>query len=144
MTLGSVRAQFRQAVAALGFTEHDDGFNFNNIPSTLLDGSFHVELGVITTGPANQAHHTLRYPVTVRVFFKGYRDPNDQIDQALDQAQTILESVLSFDQRLAQDLNRKDIRPLSVSVNPLANSNDNAMILELEFEVYTIYVFNNP
>jgi hypothetical protein len=42
MSLTSVRPYFRTHCNALGFTEWMDGFNIENIPSTLIDMAYHI------------------------------------------------------------------------------------------------------
>jgi hypothetical protein len=75
MTLGGLRAFFRTRLDGLGYTEWTDGFNIENIPSTVLDMSYHLAVGDIRSGPANQLLHVFDYPLTVSIFLKGFRDP---------------------------------------------------------------------
>jgi hypothetical protein len=140
MTLGGVRAFFRSRMDGLGYREWTDGFNVENMPSTILDKMYHLEVGAIKSGPANQMHHIFDYPITVRVVFKGFRDPSSAIDLSLDAGQEILDDILSPAQRLQTD-GLKDIRPVNISVSPLADSNDNTVVIELEFSALMIYAF---
>ena len=140
MTLGGVRGYFRTHLDAVGLSEWRDGFNFENIPANILDRAYHIEVGTTTTGPANQMHYTFQMPITVRVFLKGFRDPSQSIDDALDLANTIYAEVLDAANRL-QTAGLKDIRPTSVFPQPLQLTNDNAVILELGFIAYLIYGF---
>jgi len=140
MTLGGVRGQFRGVMDGLGFREWSDGFNFENIPSSILDKAYHIEVGTITSGPSDHQAHRFLMPMTLRVFFKGYRDPSFAIDDALTNANTILGGLLAPGFRLqVNDL--KDIRPTSINALPLQLTNDNAVILEMGFVAYLIYLF---
>jgi hypothetical protein len=129
-----------ERMTLLGFKEWRDGFNSENIPSTLLDGSFHFEYGPISSGPANQRAHQFTMSFTIRVFFKGYRDPYQGIDESLVDADEILAELLSPQIRLSQPC-IKDIRPVSIQPIPLQNTNDNALILEMNFQsiLFSVY-----
>lgn len=140
MTLGGLRAFFRTRLDGLGYREWTDGFNFENVPATVIDKSYHLEVGNIKSGPANQMHHIFDYGLTVSVVFKGFRDPSSAIDFALDAGQDILDDILSPAQRLQTD-GLKDIRPVNIAVRPLADSNDNAVVLEMEFSALMIFDF---
>lgn len=140
MTLGGVRDFFRTRLDGLSYNEWGDGFNIENIPSTILDKSYHLQVGQIRTGPANQMHHTFDYPITVSLFFKGFRDPSSAIDSSLDSAQDVLNDILNPAQRL-QTGGLKDIRPVGILVRPLAGSNDNTVVVEISFSVLMIYAF---
>jgi hypothetical protein len=142
MNFGDIRGYFRTKLDALNYREWEDGFNFENIPSTILDGSYHIEVGSITGGPANQVHHTFLMPITVRIFFKGYRTPGEAIDAALNEANLILDEILKPSNRL-QTNGLKDVRPVSIQPVALQLSNDNAVILTMGFEAYLIYCFSN-
>lgn len=140
MTFGGVRDYFRTRLDGLSFREWTDGFNTANIPSTILDRSYHLEVGRIIGSPANQHSHIYNYPLTVTLFFKGFRDPGEAIDEALDQAYEVTADILQTSVRL-QTAGLKDIRPVSISNEPLAGSNDNGIIVKLVFDVYLLYCF---
>jgi hypothetical protein len=140
VTFGAVRPFFAGRLDALGFSEWPDGFNTENIPSTILDNSYHLEVGEIrgeSNGPTN---YVFSMPLVIRIFTKGYRDPGSQIDAALDIGNVVLEDLLDPAVRNAQN-DLKDIRPTSVQVLPLAASNDNQVITQISLEVYMMYCF---
>jgi hypothetical protein len=140
MTLGGVRDFFRTRLDSLGYHEWEDGFNIENIPATIMDKSYHLAVGQIRSGPANQMHHVFDYPITVSLFFKGFRTPSSAIDSSLDSAQDVLNDILNPAQRL-QTNGLKDIRPSSILVRPLAGSNDNTVVVEISFSAVMIYAF---
>lgn len=131
MSITAVKPYFRAKLDALDYTEWSDGFNFENIPEALLDRAYHLEIGTITSGPANQTTHVFSYPLTVRVFLKGFKDPAANIDDAVGQAETILSSILDVTDRLGATI--KDVINDSIDIVPLAGSNDNHLILEMNF-----------
>lgn len=141
MSLTGPKTYLRTALDVVGFREHDDGFASDNIPSTIIDGSYHLEIGTITSGPANQIHYVFTFPVTVRLFFKGYADPKGTIDQVLEQGDNVLKEVLKTSERLGQIDGIKDVIPSSIQVIPLDGTNDNSMILEMEFQFNIIECF---
>jgi hypothetical protein len=114
------------------FKEWEDGFNVENIPSTILDKSWHFVFN-----PSNyigSAHTCLNFtaPVMLRVFLKGYRNPKEAIDTALLFADAIIKECTKPINRLNQP-KIKNVLPGIVSVQELGSTNDNSVILELQF-----------
>jgi hypothetical protein len=140
VTLGGFRSFLRGRLDTLGFREWEDGFNNSNIPSSILDKSYHIKVDKIASGPANHLHHVFIFPTTIFLFLKGYRNPSLAIDQGLDAAQNIFSEILDPAQRLQTD-GLKDIRPRSVDVVPVSDSNDNAIVVQIELEGYLIFKF---
>lgn len=140
MNLDGVRDFFRTRLDGLSYREWEDGFNSKNIPSTLLDKSYHLDIGKIVSRPANQRHHVFSYPLTVLVFLKGFRNPAEAIDQGLTEANTIMSDLLDPLNRL-QTNGLKDIRPVSIDVSPVSESNDNAVVVSLEFDNILMFCF---
>lgn len=139
MCLAQVRTYFRNRMEALGYEEWRDGFNKDNIPSTLLDRVFHLESGDIAPTASNHQVHAFSSPITIRVYLKGFLDPASAIDTALESADLILDEILLPSNRLGTET--KDVVPSSISVNPLTDNNDNSVLLELGFEAKTFKRF---
>ena len=137
--LSLVRTYFRDRLEFLGFEEWRDGFNFENIPSTLLDKSFHIESGDVAPTASNHQVHEFSSPIIIRVFLKGFLDPVEAIDSAFDSADDIMAEVLLPANRLG--VNIKDVVPTNISVKPLSDQNDNSVLLELSFEGVTFNRF---
>lgn len=136
MSLASVRPYFRNALQSLGFIEHEDAFGLDNIGSNVLDGRFHLESGTVFSAAAPQVTHEFSYSITVRVFRKGFRNTLEAYDAIDLDAQAIYEVVLDTANRLTEyniPTNIKDIIPESYVAVPLAETNDNAIILEMVF-----------
>lgn len=140
MTLGGVRDYFRTRLNILTYKEWPDGFNTANIPATVFDKSYHLEVGTINVKNQSQTGFEFAYPVTLRVMSKGFRDPSAAIDAALDNAQTILADILAPAVRL-QTNGLKQILPTSINTLPLQISNDNAVMLVMTFSAYLIIAF---
>lgn len=139
MGLASVRSLFRERLEGLGFTEHRDAFNFANIGATVIDKSFHLETGVVTSGPANQLAHFYDYGITVRIFKRGFNNPAEALDEIDALADTVYADLLAPGIRLGTEI--KDIVPNSYQPLPYDSSNDNTIILEMSFTASVILCF---
>ncbi len=143
MTLGGVRAFFRTRLDGLSYREWADGFAVDNIPDTVLNKAYHLDVGRIQiskTMGAQAKIYEFSYPVTLKVLSKGFRDPAAAIDAALDNAQAILADVLPASGVLVQE-GFKSVSPVSLETLPLQVSNDNAVMLVMGFSVYLILSF---
>jgi len=139
MALTDVRTYFRGKLDALGYSEWSDGFNSENIPQSLLDKSYHLEIGTITSATSSHLTYTFSYPLTVKIFLKGYVDPSGAIDDAILQSESILASILDTASRVGLDI--KDVIPGTVDVLQFDASNDNDLILQMEFISIIMCVF---
>jgi hypothetical protein len=125
-----IRPFFRAQLVALGYKEWRDGFNFENIPANVLNGSFHIATpSGGRRGDYSQALQEIEQDVEVRIFFKGFRDPASAIDLAMDRYQTLLETVLSR----GRGCSIKNIYLNTMQILPLNQTNDNSVILEVTF-----------
>ncbi len=140
MSLSAVRQYFRDRMDSLDYEEWEDGFNTENIPQTISEGTYHIETGIITADRANQLTHRFTYPVTIRLFLQGFNDPAATIDRAILASEEILATVLSPVNRLGASIN--DIFPGTISVVPRDETNDNDIILEMEFNADIICDFS--
>ena len=129
----SVLSYARARLGVLGYTEHDDAFNFENAPKTKLDSLFHVELGDATGGVHNQSHIELEVPFTVRVWKAPKRKTNTTRDEAIAAADSVVADLLKASNRTLQSGGLKNVRFERVGFNPLDESNDNGIITKLDF-----------
>ena len=123
---------YRDELETLGFKEHTDNFDVSNIPQTVLTDTYHLEIGAITSGPSDHQPHKFDFPITLRLFFRGFSDANQARDDAINQAEAILDVLLAPSKRLDGTL-IKDIVPLSINVEALSDSNDNDVTLRMDF-----------
>jgi len=136
MSFTSIRQYFidRMSTVDSDLREWEDAFNVENIPSNLLDKSWHMTLSPFSyTG---SAHTCLGFnsAVLIRVYFKGYREPREAVDTALEYAETIIKECTKPTNRLSQP-NIKNVLPGTINVRELATTNDNVVILEIQFSV---------
>lgn len=142
MKLGEVRSFFKTNLESLDLREWADGFNTANIPATVINGSFHIMIGNMALGAVNMQAHDVRMQIGIQLFFRGYRYPQDAKDAGLNKAQEVLNQLLKPSVRVNQSSELKDIRPVSVIPRPLAESNDNSLILDMVFECFLLYRFS--
>jgi hypothetical protein len=132
MSLELLRPFFREHLNSLKLKEWKDAFNYSNIPSTVLNKSYHIET---PTGGRRGIYTNLSQPiehdVVIRVFFKGYRYPAEAVDQAMTMYNLILRTVLASENRLGAGI--KNIYLNDVSIDPYDASNDNLVLLEITF-----------
>lgn len=130
----SCRSYFRTRMVALGYREWTDGFNFDNIPSTLLSRNkmFHIESPSASRSDAfDMESQDVDQDIILRIFLKGYRDPASAIDNAMTAKDTILEDILASENRLGATV--KNVYYNNSQINPIDESNDNALVLEISF-----------
>lgn len=133
-----VKPFFRTRLSSLGYTkEHTDGFNRDNIPSTLMHNTYFIELTSISgTKLDHDCQHT-DVGVRVNIFRNGYRKPREAIDTALVDAQTIVADFVKI-----SNVNHPSIYNVvfdSLSIVPIDDSNDNSLIIEIELRAVVIF-----
>lgn len=131
MALSAVRTLFRERLEGLGFTEHDQPFQPNQIGETIIDDSFHMETGTISSSFANQIVHSFDFPIIIRVYKRGFVDLLTAYDDIHQTADDIYNDLLHPDIRIGTDI--KDIVPDTMDIVPVDASNDNILVLELVF-----------
>lgn len=132
MNFGIARKYFTDRAKDLKYKKHYDGFATDNIPSTKFDKAFHVEAFTFNTGTRDQYQIEFLVPVTVRLFFKGYRDVDETIEVATIAGENYIAAALASENRLAQQV-LKNVLFDSMVVEPYASSNDNSVVCRMEF-----------
>ncbi len=128
----SIRGYFRTHMNALGYREWTDGFNFENIPATILHDSYHIETRAgARVGSYDQGSQDMLQDCTVRLFLNGFRNAASAIDDAMVNYDAILTRVLAPGYRLAGNLHNVYLQ--TMAIKPIDDSNDNSVILELNF-----------
>ena len=123
----------------LGYREWTDGFAFDNVPETTMDGSYHLTTGTLGGNSQNQTVLDISYPITVRLFLKGFRDPAQAIDESISAGESIVCDLVSVAN--ANGTAIKDVQFVSMEPQPKDESNDNIVVLVISF---TARVFTNP
>ena len=101
------------------------------IGSTNISKAYHLQLGSSTQSRLNQSALEISFPITVRLFFQGYRYPADGVDSAITESETLIKSALKASNRLTGTI--KNVRFDSMEVGPFDETNDNTLISTLNF-----------
>jgi len=131
MSVTAVIPLFRTQMDGLGYNEWTDAFNIENIPSTIIDGSYHIEVGNGSGGVINQHVQNISMPIVLRLFRRGFRDSASMRDEMLGELETIICNILAPAIRLSVSV--KNIEFDGFTLEPLDESNDNSAILEMNF-----------
>lgn len=140
MSLQAIRPYITARLSSLGYVEHIDPFNDENIPSTLLDNGFHQLILDITGADRTQVSQGLEVAVQVKCFFKGFRDPNEALTQSIINAESIISEVTLFGNYSTYSPPITSVLLDSVAFEPYSlESNDNIVqaVFVFRFIVYT-------
>jgi hypothetical protein len=111
----------------------------SNIPSSILDNRYHIELSNWSSTPANDTSVEDRFTVVLTIFKKGFTTPQDSLDNLLDKALCIRHGLInpknveSF--KVANSSGMDAVENLSGSPGEIDISNDNIIKIALEFNV---------
>lgn len=141
MALAGVLPAIATKLRTAGFVEWKDAFPIDNIPATILDRSFHIGMGTVSSTAANQKSHVFRMPITVQILRRGFRDAHNARESCMIDSDTVLSSLLATSFRLSIVDDVKDLSPLSIDLDPISSSNDNDFILTMRFEALIISLF---
>lgn len=133
MSLSEVRPYFRARMNSLGYKEWEDAFNYQNIPDTIVDGSYHIEANNISATSFNQTGLDLNHTVTVRLFIKGFRTPKDAIDSAMIKLDAIYRDILKPANRLGTGGELRNVLLQDTSLDQINSTNDNAVLVTMTF-----------
>jgi hypothetical protein len=144
MSLTAVRPFFRSVLNSQGYQEWVDAFNIENIPSTVLTkGAYHIESNEVTGVKLNQADQELEMRVRINMFFKGYRNPSEAVDSAINKIQTFLKELLKPTNRIGQyEDGIKNVVFNDYGLESLNISNDNVVKASVNFTVFVIIETN--
>lgn len=137
MTLTDVRDFLRTRMDALLFTEWQDGFNVNNIPDTILDKAYHILSPNAETVKLDMVILDMDFHQEIAVFRKGFRNPAEAIDAAIEDMETIIVDLISMANRFTGHLN---VIPGGFTIEPLSDDNDNSVKATLNLRVKVLLV----
>jgi hypothetical protein len=138
MSMTACRAYFRARANGLSLTEWTDGFSYDNIPSTVMHKSYHLECGTASNVSRNQSAQEIAFPVTARIFFKGYKQPAEAIDSVILLSENLIKSCCKVANSLTQTSGIKNVTFESFRPLPYGPSNDNLVIGEVNFRVVVV------
>lgn len=132
MSFSAVRPYFRSIGVAEDFTEWPDGFNFENIPETLLDRAFHIGPIEVVPDSLNQLDQEMVVEITIRLFHKGFRDPASALDTSAVDSEDFIKAAMANQTRLDAG-SICNVRVASMEQVEIALSNDNAVRTDISF-----------
>ncbi len=141
MNLNKCLPYFRARCKAIGLKEWTDGFNYQNIPSNILDKSYHLMHGTMTGLKQNQQDQEINFPIQVRIFTKGHREPSLAIDSAIQLTENLIIECLKPTNRLTQSSGIKNIVFENANYEPIDGSNDNAIVATINFRALVLLGF---
>ena len=134
MSISVVRDYFKDQITdeVAAAVEHTDAFNIENMHTNARDKMYHI----IYQNDSNIETHSDRITdnisVTISMVFKGYRDTQAAFDSTSDTVHNIkrraskISNYTSGIKRVVCD---------SISINPSDDSNDNILLVTMQFSV---------
>ena len=117
-----------------GFKEWDDAFNKDNIPSNILNKSYFMSYGINTVENSVPLEDNIN--IEIECFFKGYRKPKETLDKAMELCNSVRLSILNRESIASfTEVNILAIESVSQIPEPLNASNDNSIVITLEFNL---------
>ena len=140
MAFVDIKPYFRTVLIDSGFDaskEHGEGFDLENIPSTLIDRAFHILVSSSITGiRQNQADQELAASVTLKIFFHGFRSEEQGIEDALTAGELILSTACNAKRRVSSSSSGiKNVTFTNLEAVPLSDLNDNIVQLSMSFSI---------
>jgi hypothetical protein len=124
---------FKEKLEALGLQEHVEAFDQDNIPATLIDGSFWQNLRLVTGDGLTNQSQEVRIDHEITIYFKGFRNPREAQRECLIKAQEIVASCVDHKAQVGEF---KGVYFVDLSLEPLNDSlNDNIVRAIIAFEV---------
>lgn len=141
MSLASVLPYVQEKLEVLGYLEHDDEFDLENIPSTKIDKAYSIQLGEFSASSASQLDYEWSVPMNLYVFLNGYARPNDAMLDAINKATAIMDELFEIDERYSQT-GIRNIKPQSLDFKKYADDADHIIVIKVGIEA-TVNVFNS-
>lgn len=123
MSLASVRSYFRTNLEALNYKEWRDYINFENIPGTIVDQSYHLETVSIAGDTADQQVYTFQMTINVRLFRRSYNDTVATHELLITAIEGVHAKILNVVNRTSGNL--FDLIPGVATIEPLGDTTDN-------------------
>ncbi len=132
-----VKKYARLRMLDLGYVEHEDGLNFENVPSQLFGRAFHVLIGEASAATHHHDGLTIEVPFAIRLLLKGKANMKVAYDEATAKLDEILTDLMEAGNRLLAE-GLKNVFFRTAGIDPVAASNDNALIVRVEFTAMVV------
>lgn len=139
MSMINAREYIRSRAKSLGLSEWKDGFDSSNLPDTILDKSFWLDMSDIASGiRRDQIDYEINFPISVRLFRKGYRTPADAIDDSIALIENLIKAVCAPAQANAQKNGIIGVTFDTSRIEPISASNNNSVVATVTFNFFVI------
>lgn len=95
MSLTAVRPYLRARLNILGYSEWADPFNPEGIPANIIDRSYHQSIDSVQGIAKSNVAQEMEATATVRLAFKGFREPETALDEAISKAETAIADIIN-------------------------------------------------
>lgn len=142
MSYSKIRAYFKQRIEAVSpdRSEWTDALSIDdaqNIPTTLVEQRYHIEVGTISSTTQLDQTVTDSASVLVTIWEQGYNTPQDNKDELLDESELIRTSAVNplnveaFN--VANSVYIQRIDGVSITPSEIDASNDNIVQVQIEY-----------
>jgi hypothetical protein len=125
------------AVIDSNYKEWTDALNIENIPNTLIDNYYHINLGTFVSSPQSDQHIVDSGAVTLTIFKRAFNNTSGARDTVLDAAHCIRIDLINpknvETHKVSIDGNIEVVESSSISAIEIDESNDNIIKVEIEF-----------
>jgi hypothetical protein len=135
MSINLCKSYFRNIGLQRGLQEHRNPFSWADIPSTNFDRAFHIEAVSFPGVKQNQIDLEMEIPVTVRLFIRGFSYVYENEERIKSECEAFFTLALKASNRIVQTGGIKNVRLISIFVEPFAESNDNWIVGRMEFSI---------
>lgn len=134
MSLMQVRPYFSSVLTGIGLVEWDDVFGQDNIPSNVIDKSFHQSFldfsGITTTAQDME----ITVSVGIRIHFKAFRDTNNIMQECIQQCEDAIRACVD-PESFKNTTQIKGVYFQSMNIEPFElENNDNIVVAVLAFD----------
>jgi hypothetical protein len=141
MSLSAFIPYVRAQLQTLGYVEHFDEFDDQNIAATILDKTFMLTPGRLSSGSSRGVDFEWTYPLTIELFFRGYAQPSNAIDGAFLEVEKILDLVFEIEKRNSV-IGLRDVYPTGLSFEPFSGDNDSIIKCKIDLTA-KIHIYNS-
>lgn len=139
MSLTAVRPYIRLKAREIGLNEWADSFDFDNIPESILDKAFFIEMSDVTQAvKKNMLDQEMIMPCTVKIFTKGHRNPSGAIDTATQLIENLIKKCCDPKSALTQTSGIKNVAFDSARYEPISETNNNSVVASVVFRFLVI------
>ena len=133
MSFTAIRPYLRERLKAVDSALSEwKGPKWDDVPAPRLHKSFHIEMGPASQISQNQTVLQSNHSATVRVLFKGHRDAQNAIDEAIVKGEAIIKECLKASNRSTQP-GIKNVTLSGMRPEFLSASDQSDVVLTIDF-----------